>query len=145
MTAQIKRFIADGWLILLVMFAFVMASRCVPEPVHATLPKPPAKSCPVPKWDQYDKLVGSGWNVIDAKFWREFDLDDNRKVDYLAVYELRGINEDKTFRMSPFPVMLYWDTNGDGTFDKAYYDVNGNGRCDDLVPMEDRDPHVGRR
>lgn len=145
---QIKTLIRDGWLIALVMLAFVFASRCAPEPVYAALPKPIPKACSVTdfeQYDQYERLVGSGWNVIEGKFWKEFDLNGNHRVDYLVVYEIRGIAEDKTFRMSPFPVRFYFDTDDDGAFDKAYYDVNGNGRCDDLVPLDDKDPHVGRR
>ena len=95
-------------------------------------------ACPLPPATPQN-LVAAGFNVLDRVYWRTYDTDGDLKEDYHVEYEIQGQREDKTFKMSTFPVRYYIDKDHDGVYESIYIDVMGNGRCEDLKPYTGRE------
>lgn len=128
--------------VMIVMAAFVLIAQCAgaPELVFSHSLKE-LKPCPVPSIDQKDKLVGAGFDLIAEKYWRTFDLNTDRRSDFHIEYDIKGVREDKTLILTPFPSTYYVDTDDDGTYDKIWIDMQGNGKCEDLRPFTGRETH----
>ena len=95
-------------------------------------------ACPVPTFDQPDKVIGGGFDLVTGVSWRTFDLNGDTRPDYHIEYDLRGRRDDHTIVMPAFPHLYYLDTNGDGGYDRVLVDTQGNGRCEDLAPYTER-------
>lgn len=130
-----------------IMLVFILAGSCQSHAKDSPVQELRKKAaCQVPNIDQKEKLVGAGFDLIARKYWRTFDLDADLKPDYHIEYDILGIKEDKTFKMSTFPVTYYLDTTGEGFYNQVWIDTQGNGRCEDLRPFTGREtPHEFKR
>lgn len=134
-----------------IMLVFILAGSCHYAPAVAAKDTPIQElrkkaACPVPSIDQKEKVVGAGFDVIARKYWRTFDLNADLKPDYHIEYDILGIKDDKSFKMSTFPVTYYLDTTGEGFYNEVWIDTQGNGRCEDLRRFTGREtPHEFKR
>jgi len=90
--------------------------------------------CPVPVVEE-NTLVAAGFNIILGKYWRSYDSNQDHKIDLQTEYDIKGTREDKTLILSTFPNVYHVHTE---TRDEVWYDMQGNGRCEDFRQSQDQ-------
>ena len=101
-------------------------------------PDPPKNlrvfQCPLPD-AKPQQIIAAGYDVQLRIVWYLYSTKGTQQPDYFAEYEITKVTIDDQgplITKRPFPTRHFVDTDGDGYFDKFYYDAMGNGKCEDI-------------